>query len=514
MTAVEPTIAGVELSVVIPAYNEEAIISETIGAVSRYLTGQGLRHEILVVDDGSMDRTVERVLAASAQWPSVRLLRSGHRGKGGAVKLGMRESRGAYVLFMDADQSTRIDAEWEKFRLFLQEGYELVIGSRKMPGAQVTVHQPRLREVLGTGFTWLTNLLVGVRVSDITCGFKAFQGPAARTIVGLQRMDGWGFDAELLFIARRLGYRIKEVPVRWADDAATKVKLLRDTVDSLRELLTIRIGGWRGWYRPTGEAVEPPTAKPAWVARQAEFYATRPHTHLQYAPNSVYARNLVEHLLEVARLPGDSRVLEVGCGAGRFSIPLLQRLGGELTTFDLSEPLLEQLRRHLSGLDRTTSARCRVVSGDIHHLEESIGAGQFDAAIGFFFLHHLDDLQGALANMRMALRPGGRMFFIEPNRRNPLFLLQVLCCPDMTWRDERGMFTLGQRRIREAFAAAGLSAPRIETFGWFPPQILDRWPRTLRLEKRIEGMQACKPILPFRLISSRRLESEEALAAR
>ncbi len=117
-----------------------------------------------------------------------------------------------------------------------------------MAGAQVKVHQPPLREAMGKVFTGCTNTMLTTRVTDITCGFKCFQAEAAHRIFSLQRMTGWGFDAEILFIARRMGYRLKEVPVVWVDDAATKVRLATDALRSLKELFQIRLGAWLGWY--------------------------------------------------------------------------------------------------------------------------------------------------------------------------------------------------------------------------------------------------------------------------
>ena len=236
-----------ELSVVIPAFNEADAIASTLESVAGYLAGGGIAHEILVVDDGSTDGTPAIVRGLARELPAVRLMEGGHAGKGGAVRRGMLAARGAYRLFMDADSSTPI-GEWAKLAPWLRDGCDVAIGSRKMAGARVLVHQPRLRELMGQAFTWLTNVLLAARVSDITCGFKGYTASTAERIFRLQRIEGWGFDAELLFIARRLGCRIQEVPVVWTHDASTQVRLARDAVRSLAELLRIRLDTWRGRY--------------------------------------------------------------------------------------------------------------------------------------------------------------------------------------------------------------------------------------------------------------------------
>ena len=236
------------LSVVIPAYNEAAAIRSTVEAVDHYLAGLRTTHEIIVVDDGSTDRTADIVTSLIPALPSVRLLSSRHQGKGGAVKQGMLAARGEQLLFMDADHSTRIEG-WSQLVPWLRDGYDVVIGSRKMAGASIQVRQPPLREAMGKTFTWLSNVVLPIRVSDVTCGFKAFQAAAARRIFPLQRIEGWGFDAEMLFIARQMGCRIKEVPVVWRNDRSTNVRLLRDAIHSLTELVQIRGWAWQGRYR-------------------------------------------------------------------------------------------------------------------------------------------------------------------------------------------------------------------------------------------------------------------------
>ncbi len=254
-----------ELSVVIPAYNEAAVIAPTLEAIDAYLTRAQLTHEIIVVDDGSLDRTVAVVRGLSGTQPALRLLDAPHQGKGAAIKQGVLAATGRYLLFLDADHSTRIE-EIQKCLPWLRQGCEVVIGSRKMPGAVIRVHQPPLRELMGRGFTWVSNALLGVRVTDFTCGFKCFQTGVAQRLFRLQRIGGWGFDAEVLFLAKRGGYRIKEVPVAWANDPGTKVRLLRDTVGSFLELLQIRLGDWRGWYQDHRELTAAPASSERRVA--------------------------------------------------------------------------------------------------------------------------------------------------------------------------------------------------------------------------------------------------------
>lgn len=236
-----------ELSVIMPVYNEAVVLAKTVGEIECYLTTAQLTYELIMVDDGSTDRTAALAQELAQANHSIRVLRGPHQGKGAAVKEGVAASTGTWLVFLDADHATRIE-EWERCAPWLRDGCAVVIGSRKMPGACVMVHQPPLREAMGKVFTWLTNAMLGVRLTDITCGFKCFEGGAARAIFSLQRIQGWAFDAEILFIARRLGYRIQEVPVAWRDDSRTKVRLFKDALRSFAELAAIRLGALRGWY--------------------------------------------------------------------------------------------------------------------------------------------------------------------------------------------------------------------------------------------------------------------------
>jgi len=244
------------LSVVVPAYNEARRIVEPLRRIDAYLQAHGLPAELIVVDDGSTDGTADVVRRLGTELGNpVRVVAStANRGKGHAVKLGMSHARGEAVLMTDADLSTPIE-ELEKFLGHLRNGVQVAIGSRKMPGAIIEERQPFLREAMGRVFTFLTRLLV-VRVSDVTCGFKVFTQEAVREIFPRVTLDDWSFDAEVLYLAGRLRFVILEIPVRWHDEAGTKVHRGRDAVRSAIGLVRIVCNGMFGRYR-LGERKRP-----------------------------------------------------------------------------------------------------------------------------------------------------------------------------------------------------------------------------------------------------------------
>lgn len=242
------------LSVVIPVFNEALVLRETFNALVPFLEGlEGLgtgsgSFEIVAIDDGSKDDSLAilRELARSDARLLVDALPE-NRGKGAAVRVGMLAASGERSLFMDADLSTPLE-EIPRFLAELDAGHDVVIGSRRAPGAEITRHQPWLREHLGRGFTMLTRLLLAPGIHDFTCGFKAFRRDAAQEIFRRSTLDGWAFDAELVVIARELGYEITQVPVRWRHEDGTKVRLGTAVLGSLRELFVIRGNRRRGLY--------------------------------------------------------------------------------------------------------------------------------------------------------------------------------------------------------------------------------------------------------------------------
>jgi dolichyl-phosphate beta-glucosyltransferase len=246
------------LSIVVPAFEEAARIPATLVAIANHFADAPFEVELIVVDDGSRDATgaVVRATAPDLAIPLRLLSYAPNRGKGFALKVGVAASRGSRVLFSDADLSTPIE-EAERFFAALADGADVAIGSRKRAKARIEVRQPWLRETLGKGFTFLVRTLIA-DVTDATCGFKAYRGDVGRDLFSRLRIYDWSFDAELLLLSRREGHRITEIPVRWRDQAGTKVDLRRDVLRSLLGIARIRWNAARGRYdAPHLAEVEP-----------------------------------------------------------------------------------------------------------------------------------------------------------------------------------------------------------------------------------------------------------------
>ena len=234
-------------SIIIPAYNEAQRIGATLEKVVAHIAAAGWQAEVLVVNDGSSDSTAALVQNYAATHPQVRLLENpGNRGKGYSVRNGMRQATGDLLLFTDSDLSAPI-AEAGKLFVRIAAGADVAIGSRWLDPALQTARQPFYRQLFGRMFNLLLRLILGLRFKDTQCGFKAFTRPAAQRIFARQRIERWGFDPELLFLAARLGLKVEEVPVEWADDPRTKIRPLRDGARIFSEMLRVR------WYSLTGK---------------------------------------------------------------------------------------------------------------------------------------------------------------------------------------------------------------------------------------------------------------------
>ncbi len=236
------------LSIIIPCFNEEERIGPTLLAIKRYLERQTYQAEVIVVDNGSTDKTREIVTEFSHQMPNLRLIECHSHGKGYAVREGMLVASGQYRLFTDADNSTDI-SHADQLLSFARAGFDIVIGSRKAPGAKIAQPQLSLRAFLSNLFQKLVRLLVPLGVYDSQNGFKLFSEAATEKIFRQQRIFYWAFDVELLALGRRFGFKIKEVPITWLNDDRSGMTF-SGMVRMLIEVITIRLHLWMWDYRP------------------------------------------------------------------------------------------------------------------------------------------------------------------------------------------------------------------------------------------------------------------------
>jgi len=235
-------------SIVIPAYNEGERLAPTLTKVLAYVRAQGWNAEVIVVNDGSRDNTAEVVRRFAQTNPALRLVENpGNRGKGYSVRHGMLQAQGEVILFSDADLSSPIE-EMPKLLVALAGGADIAIGSRWLNAELQTERQSLHRQVFGRVFNLLQRLILGLRFKDTQCGFKAFTRTAAHTITPVQRIQRWGFDPEILFLARKFGFRVEEVPVRWGHSGDTRINPLIDGARMFQELLRIRCNDLTGKY--------------------------------------------------------------------------------------------------------------------------------------------------------------------------------------------------------------------------------------------------------------------------
>jgi len=227
------------LSVVVPAYNEDLRISKTLEKIREYLDHQDYSSEIIVVSDGCTDSTDSCAAESLKNWPNFRLLnRSENKGKGYTVKEGVLHSRGHLILFTDADLSTPIE-ELDHF-LPLTDEFDVLIGSRALPESNIQVRQSLFREYMGKTFNLFVRLLIFRGIKDTQCGFKLFHRHAALDIFNRIQLNGFGFDVEALYVSRKLGYRIKQLPVIWRNSPESRVHVFRSSLEMFLDLFRIK----------------------------------------------------------------------------------------------------------------------------------------------------------------------------------------------------------------------------------------------------------------------------------
>ncbi len=243
------------LSIVIPVYNEERRLPASLAQIDAFLATQPYSAEVIIVDNASSDRTAEIGRDFVHEHPYATLLYEPRRGKGAAVRTGMLAGRGQYLFICDADLSMPI-AEVNKFLPPALDDYDVAIASREAPGA-VRYEEPAYRHLMGRIFNLIVRLLAIPGFQDTQCGFKCFRREAARDIFPAQTINGWGFDVEVLFIALQRHYRVIEVPIHWYYRASSRISPIRDSLRMVREVIQVRLNGWRGRYNHPTPVHEP-----------------------------------------------------------------------------------------------------------------------------------------------------------------------------------------------------------------------------------------------------------------
>ncbi len=234
------------MSIVVPAHNEGWRLPDTLGTLFSFLTHQSYKAEVLVVENGSSDDTGRVVERLAERFEGLRLIKLELAGKGRAVRAGVLQSSGSIVFLCDADLSTPA-AEISRFIETLKSGYDVVVGSREGSGA-IRYGEPEYRHVMGRLFNRVVQTLAVPDVHDTQCGFKAFTSHAASDLFRRQTITGWAFDVEILYLARKLGYRIAELPVEWRFNNDTKVRAFHDTISMVREIASVRVNDAMGRY--------------------------------------------------------------------------------------------------------------------------------------------------------------------------------------------------------------------------------------------------------------------------
>lgn len=238
---------NIHLSLIIPAYNEGKIIQETLNRVFKFLSKKHFSWEVIVIDDGSADNTADLITDFADKNKRIRLVKlKKNRGKGAALRAGVEKAKGEYVIYSDADLSVPLRYLDELIKELKEN--DVVIGSRRVKGAKILAHQSWMRENMGRFYTFLSRVVTGVCVSDFTCGFKGFRGKTVKDIFKRALLGRWAYDSEILFLAKKLGYKIREVPVEWRNREDTRVVLGNAIITSFVDLFRIRINDLLGKY--------------------------------------------------------------------------------------------------------------------------------------------------------------------------------------------------------------------------------------------------------------------------
>lgn len=389
---------NIRLSVIIPAYNEATRIGRTLEAVNSYLNKQGYRSEIIVVDDGSSDKTGDVVDSCMSVMPRVRRVRGAcNRGKGWAVREGMINAKGAFRLFMDADNSTSID-QWQKCAPLMEAGVHVVVGSRIAPSSEIRVSQPPLRRLLGAIFRAYVQTLFALAINDTQSGFKVFSAEAAEAVFSRLRTERWAFDVEVLAIAKLRGFEMREVPVDWANDIGSRMTPAQ-MVGMAADILKIRLRV-RNYRSPQGGSAR--ITETSKDIRDWRSFWNRPHSiYVDERHLDVHYRDIAQGI--IALLPRrEARVLDYGCGDA-IHADCVAAASAKLILCDAASSVRQRLAQRFTGDPKISVLTPQDV--------ERLPAQSIDFVIASSLVQYLApaDLDHLLGAWYRLLAPGGTL---------------------------------------------------------------------------------------------------------
>jgi len=384
-----------KISLIIPVYNEEKIVKDKLEKITSQKWASGYRREILVIDDGSTDNTASLVKDFSKKHKEIRLVNMGrNEGKGAAIKRGIEIATGEFVIFSDIDLSVPLGTT-EKFIRAFKDGYEVIIATRRKRGAKIVKRQPLARQALGKGFTWMTKILLDVHVSDFTCGFKGFKTEVAKKVFEKVRIKRWAFDAEAIFIAAKMGSRIKEIPVVWRNREDSRVNLRKDICQSLTDTLSIRLNDLRGFYgkNSTSWLTLLPFSNFIFTGERLSIDDTHGINQARYE----FALGFTKKM----------KVLELGCAFGYGSLILAKGGAEMITAIDSSKKAISYAKQNF---------KHKKISYKVARIENLKPGKKYGAVIAFEIIEHLKEPDILLSYAKLSLGKGGHLILSTPNR--------------------------------------------------------------------------------------------------
>jgi glycosyltransferase involved in cell wall biosynthesis len=459
--------------VVVPVHLNEGTLRELSRRIHAALSPVD-RYQLIFVDDASPDRSGAALREMAAADASIEVLAlESNRGQHAAVLAGIRRARGEWLVTLDADLQDPPEAIPRLIER-ASEGFDVVFAGRRGR------YENSWRLVTSRTYRAALSKLLGL---PLDAGmFMAMRRSAGDALLALQ-----GPPPQIVAMVGAAGLRTTSLPVRRGP------RLEGSSAYTTAARVSAAVLAFRWALRRRRASVSKPHRLQHNEA-QRRYFEDRPKRRM-IPRHSRYLERHVEHLIRFAALREGDRVLELGCGMGRYTLPLAAR-GLEVAGMDISPKLLARLREYAPARSRIS-----LHEGDVLDPPPQL-RGRFDAVVGLFVLHHLQDVAACARSVAALLVPGGRVAFLEPNAYNPLYYAQIALTPTMSWDGDKGVAAMRPRLLHDALSAGGFAELRLERFGFFPPFASER-PRGAALERWLERIAPLRPFLPFQLIGGR-----------